>query len=546
MTESQLHNPMALRGMVTSPHYLASLAGLDMLRRGGTAVDAALSAAAVLAVVYPQMCSLGGDCFWLIFNAEKGELRGLNGSGRAGERLSRKLYADRGLSAVPSRGPLAAITVPGLVSGWAEAHAYARKSMGSAISWEGCLAEARELAERGFPVSAGLAGWLAADTDTGDREQRFLQRFPGFAKTFLPGGRVPRLGEVFRQPDLARSLALLAEKGPEDFYEGELAERIVRGLNAAGGLLTARDFAGHRSDWVTPISVGYGRYRVCNLPPSTQGISSLQILAMAEAADLRRLPEGSADWCHFLVEATKLAFADRDRFVTDPDFAEIPVEKLLSESHARACAARVDGKRAGSFTSLLDPAGDTVWLGAVDGRGNAVSLIQSVYNDFGSGLVPEGTGIVLQNRGSFFSLDPDHANRLEPGKRTMHTLNPPMILENGRPYLVYGTMGGEGQPQTQAALVTRMLDYGMTPQAAVDAPRWLYGRSWGEQTNSLLLESRFPDRVFEDLAARGHRVERAPAYCDRMGHAGAILIDRVTGLLRGASDPRSDGLACGF
>lgn len=550
LTPSRASNPLCRHGLVTTPNHLASQTGLHVLRRGGNALEAALAAAATLTVVYPQMCTLGGDSFCLFHDAVNRELKGLNASGRAGHRVTRGVYAKAGLSRIPSRGPLAAITVPGIVSGWKALWEYSRDRMGGALSFAGLLEDARLYAEEGFPVSSNLARWLRVDTDEGDREERCLQRFPGFARIFYALGRVPAEGEILRQPDLARTLGLLANRGPEDFYEGEIAASLVRGLAEVGGLLDEKDLRDHTCTWVEPLRIPYGdparHLEACNLPPNCQGISSLQILGIIDALKLtRRFQEGSADYLHGMVEATKVAFAMRERLVTDPDFFRAPLADMLDPASFARWAAAIDMGQAKDPGFLLEPTGDTIWLGVVDGQGNAVSYIQSVYNDFGSGIVPGGTGVLLQNRGCFFSLDPDHPNTLEPGKRTMHTLNPPMILENGRPRLVYGTMGGEGQPQTQAAVATRILDYGLPPQAAVDAPRWLYGRTWGAASNSLKLEDRFAEGVAEDLARRGHEVEKVAPCTDLMGHAGAILV-RDDGVLQGATDPRGDGLALGW
>ena len=537
---------MSCNGMVSSPHYLASQAGLDILRRGGTAIDAAVATAATLAVVYPQMCTLGGDNFWLIYDARTGTMKGLNASGRAGEKASIDFYRSRGLSKVPARGYLAANTVPGVVSGWDEAWKYSRSALGSQLSFASLLDTARELAERGFPVSTSLAYWSEVDTDPTDQEFRDLQRYPGFAATYLREGKPYRLGEVMRLPDLAATLALLADKGADEFYKGSIAAAIAADLEENGGLLTVRDFARHTADWVEPISVPYRDCRAWNLPPNTQGMASLEILNILNNFDLSQIREGSADYCHLIIEATKEAFLDRDTYLSDPDFVDIPLERLLSDGHGKRQAARIRMDRAATNLAPLDPKGDTIWLGVVDGQGNAVSLIQSIYHDFGSGIVPRGTGVLLQNRGSFFSLDPAHVNRLEPGKRTFHTLNPAMLLRDGKPFLVYGTMGGEGQPQTQAAIATRVLDYGMTPQEALDAPRWLYGRTWDKSSNDLKLEGRIPADVADELARRGHPVRRVEDYTDAMGHAGAIRIDPQTGVLQGGTDPRGDGLACGY
>ena len=544
-TISQSTNPLATHGMVTSPHHLATQAGLDILRRGGNAVDAAIATAVTLTVVYPQMCTPGGDNFWLIYNAGTGELKGLNASGRAGSKATMDFYASKGLKHIPSRGPLAANTVPGAVSGWDEAYRYSRSALKTTMSWKDLFSSAVSYAEEGCPVSTSLAFWSSVNANPNDKVFRALQRFPEFARVFMKDGRPLVTGDLFRQPDLAATLRIIAEKGAEEFYKGSIAQKIAADLEKNGGLLTLEDFASHKADWVRPIRVNYRGLTACNLPPNTQGMASLEILNILNNFDVKAMGEGSADYCHAIIEATKEAFIDRDRYLSDPDFVSIPLDDLLSEEHGRKQAARIDMTRAAASRAPLDPKGDTIWLGVVDRDGNAVSLIQSIYHDFGSGIVAEGTGVLLQNRGSFFSLDPNHVNRLEPGKRTMHTLNPAMLLKNGKPYLVYGTMGGEGQPQTQAAIVTRVVDFGMTPQEAVTAPRWLYGRTWGAASNDVKIEGRIPAAVVEELAKRGHPVKVVKDFTDTMGHAGAILV-HDNGVLQGATDPRGDGLAAGF
>ncbi|MDR0934250.1 MAG: gamma-glutamyltransferase, partial [Burkholderiaceae bacterium] len=324
------------------------------------------------------------------------------------------------------------------------------------------------------------------------------------------------------------------------------AQKIVADLKANGGVLTEKDFADHHADWVKPITVDYRGYKAYNLPPNTQGMASLEILNILNNFDVQKLGEGSADYYHLIVEATKEAFADRDKYLSDPAFVKIPLKRLLSRKHGKEQAARIRMDVAAQNLKPLDPKGDTIWLGVVDKDGNAVSLIQSIYHDFGSAIVPKGTGVLLQNRGSFFSLDPAHVNHLEPKKRTFHTLNAGMLLRDGKPYLVYGTMGGEGQPQTQAAIVTRVVDFGMLPQDAVAAPRWLNGRTWGAASNDLKMEGRIPDSVMKELKRRGQPVVKVDDYTDTMGHAGAILIDPQSGLMFGGADPRGDGLAAGF
>ena len=546
-TASRTIDPMTTKGMVTSPNYLATQAGVDVLRAGGNAVDAAIAVASTLAVVYPQMCTLGGDNFWLIYNAKTGELRALNASGRAGEKATIDFYKSKGLSKIPSRGFLAANTVPGVVSGWDAAYRYAKESMGKSLPWARLFQSAVAYARDGFPVSPSLAYWEAINVNPNDQEFRNLQRFDAFSGMYLkPGGKAYTFGEVMKLPTLAATLETIATDGADAFYKGPIAKRIVAYLQQNGGMLTLDDFAKHTADWVEPIHVPYRNLVAYNFPPNTQGMASLEILNILNNFDVQKLGEGSADYYHLIVEATKEAFADRDRYLTDPAFSSIPLKDLLSAQHGKDQAARIDLKNAAKEVKPLDPKGDTIWLGVVDEQGNAVSLIQSIYHDFGSGIVAGDTGVLLQNRGSFFSLDPNHVNHLEPHKRTFHTLNPAMLLRDGKPYLVYGTMGGEGQPQTQAAIVTRIVDFGMTPQDAIAAPRWLHGRTWGASSNDLKLESRMGDAAVEELRRRGHPVKVVDAYTDTMGHAGAILIDPQTGVRFGATDPRGDGLAAGY
>lgn len=547
MTVSQKANPLATHGVVTSPNYLATQAGLDVLRRGGNAVDAAIATAATLTVVYPQMCTLGGDNFWLIYNAKTGELKALNASGRSGSKATIEFYKSKGFEKIPSRGYYAANTVPGVVSGWDEAYKMSQKEMGSKYKWADILKTPIDYAKNGFPVSTSLNFWTKVDIDPTDSEFRNLQRFPEFSKVFLKNGTdAYDVGEILVQPDLANTLSLIAKKGAKEFYQGEIAKKIVADLQANDGMLSLEDFKNHHADWVEPIHVNYRDTVAYNFPPNTQGMASLEILNVLNNFDVKSLGEGTADYYHVIIEATKQAFADRDKYLTDPEFSDIPLDYLLSKDHGKDQAKRISMEEAAIKVEPLDPKGDTIWLGVVDKDGNAVSLIQSIYHDFGSGIVPKGTGVILQNRGSFFSLDPNHVNALMPHKRTFHTLNPAMMLKNGKPYLVYGTMGGEGQPQTQAAIATRVVDFGMTPQEAINAPRWLYGRTWGKASNDLKMEGRIPEKVTDELQKRGHPVKRVDDYTDTMGHAGAILVDQETGVLQGGTDPRGDGLAAGY
>jgi len=544
-TVSQGTNPLAMNGMVTAPHHLATQAGLAILRKGGNAVDAAIASAAVLAVVYPQMCTPGGDSFWLISNGRTGEVRALNASGRAARKASIDFYHSQGINKIPPHGWLAANTVPGAVSGWDEAHRFSREVLGSTLSWAELLDDAIAYAQYGCPVSTSLARWTSIDTDPNDMEYRCLQRFPEFSRIFLKEGGPLRVGDILRQPDLARTLSLIAEHGAREFYEGSIARAIAEDMEQNGGLLSLEDFARHHADWQEPISVGYRGLTAYNCPPNSQGMAALAILNILNNFDVRALGEGTADYYHAIIEATKEAFLDRDTYLTDPDFADIPLRRLLSWEHGQAQAARIDMAKASGPKALLEPKGDTVWLGTADRDGNCVSLIQSIFHDFGSGIVPRGTGVLLQNRGSYFSLDESHVNCLMPGKRTFHTLTPAMLFKEGRPWLIYGSMGGEGQPQTQAALVTRIVDFGLSPQEAVSAPRWLYGRSWGAASNDVKIEGRVPSAVTEELARRGHPVKVVEDYIDIMGHAGAILLHE-NGVMQGGTDPRSDGQAAGW
>lgn len=536
---------MATRGMVTTPHYLASQAALEILQKGGNAVEAAIAAASTIAVVYPHMNSIGGDNFWLLYNAKTGDVKALNSSGRAGERATIDFYKGLGLDKIPARGPLAANTVPGAVAGWGAAHDYAAEEMGNTVTWEDVLAQSIYYAKEGFPVTESQEYWMDVNLQE-DYEFRALQRFPEFARIFLKEGRSYRAGEVFKQVDLAETLKQIAKHGAAAFYEGELAEKIVAGLQEEGGVLTVDDFKQHVSDWVSPLSVQYRGHTAYNLPPNTQGMASLSILNILQNFDVAAMEEGTSEYYHLLVEAVKLAFIDRDEYLTDPEFSDIPVAELLSEARGQELAERLKNSLQAKELQPLDAKGDTVWFGVVDAEGNAVSCIQSIYHEFGSGIMPKGTGVLLQNRGSFFSLDESHVNCLAPRKRTFHTLNPAMLLQDGRPKLVYGTMGGEGQPQTQALLVTRIIDYSMSVQAAIEAPRFLYGRTWGASSNTLKVENRISPVVREQLLAQGHNIEVLADFTDLMGHAGAILIHQETNVKYGGADPRGDGAALGF
>ena len=525
------------RGLVATPHTLASEAGRSVLQRGGNAVDAAIAAGAAIAVVYPHMNGVGGDSFWLIYDARNGRLRALNAAGRSAAAADLETYRARFGASIPVRGGAAALTVPGVVSGWWSAHALSRDSLGSSISWSALLEAASAHAREGFPPSAGQRRETADATDLfGDEAPVELR-----ARLWRVFGPELLTRERFVQADLASTLDEIAAGGADEFYRGALAARIARAASAAGSPLTADDLAHHKAEWVEPLRVPYRDGEAASFPPPTQGFAALAILSLLEGFDIRSLTE--ADYLHTVVEATKLAFEDRDRYLADPTVASVPVARCLDPARLAERRRRIS-RRASMPAAGPAATGDTIAIVTADAQGNAVSLIQSLYWEFGSGVIAGDTGILLQNRGAFFSLDPAHVNRLAPRKQTAHTLIPSMYLVGGRPRLVYGTMGGEGQPQTQTALVTRIVDRGLDPQAAVEAPRWLFGRTWGEETRSLRLEDRFGDDVRESLRERGHEVEVVEAWSDLMGHAQVIRID-PTGFT-GASDPRADGAALGM
>jgi oxamate amidohydrolase len=463
-------------------------------------------------------------------------LRGLNAAGRSAAAADLESYRARFGAAIPARGGAAALTVPGVVSGWWEAHALSRDALGSPIGWRELIGDAIVHAREGFPPSPGQRR-ETADADDLFGSSAPLALHPTLWRVYHPDFLTR---ERFVQTDLARTLEEIAAGGAETFYRGPLARRIALGAAAAGSPLTVDDLAAHRAEWVEPLRVPYRDGEAASFPPPTQGFAALAILSLLEGFDLGALPE--ADYVHLVVEATKLAFEDRDRYLADPAFGAVPVAQCLDPARL-AERRRLISRRAARPRPGAPVAGDTIAIVTADADGNAVCLIQSLYWEFGSGVIAGDTGILLQNRGAFFSLDPAHPNRLAPRKQTAHTLIPSMYLQSGRPRLIYGTMGGEGQPQTQAALVTRMVDRGLGPQAAVEAPRWLFGRTWGEATQALRLEARFGDDVSASLRARGHDVEVLEDWSDLMGHAQVIRVDPDG--FSGGSDPRADGAALG-
>jgi gamma-glutamyltranspeptidase/glutathione hydrolase len=528
-----LHSLSCLGGMVTAPHHLAAQAGAAVLRDGGNAVEAMVAAAAAIAVVYPHMNSIGGDGFWLI--AEPGrEPVAVRACGAAAGLATPAYYAAHGDAAIPTRGARAALTVAGAVGGWAEALAVAQP-WGGALPISRLLADAIHHARQGVPVTRSQVALTAG-------KWAECQAVEGYAETFAPRG-LPALGEVIANPRLGATLEQLARAGLDDFYRGELARSLAADLERAGSPLRLADLEGWRARQVAPLSVPLSVGRIYNQPPPTQGVASLAILGIFDRLGVRQAE--SFEHLHGLVEATKRAFLWRNARVGDPqamaERGDDPAA-FLADASLAAQAARVDPRRAAAWPQPTLP-GDTIWMGAADRHGRVVSYIQSIYWEFGSGLVLRESGINWQNRGASFSLGAG-PNQLAPGRLPFHTLNPALArLRDGRT-LAYGTMGGEGQPQTQAAVFSRHALFGANLQAAITAPRWLLGRTWGEESTNLKIESRTDPTLIDALRAAGHDVQVVGPFEDMMGHAGAVQV-HPGGVIEGATDPRADGICAG-
>ncbi|HEY8462196.1 MAG TPA: gamma-glutamyltransferase [Blastocatellia bacterium] len=514
----------AMNGMVATSQPLASAAGLRILQEGGNAVDAAVAAAAVLCVVEPMMVSPGGDMFAIVWDAKRKELKGINASGRSPQAISIDALKGRGIELMPSNG-IHTVTVPGAVDGWAKLlERYGTMKLARVLQ------PAIEYAERGFPVTDVIASdWQAGLS---------YKNQPDFAATFLPGGRQPAPGAIFVNKNLAATLRKIAAQGPDAFYRGEIAAKIVKFAQEKGGFHTLQDFAKHSSNWVDPISVNYRGYVVYEMPPNGQGLTALQMLNILEGFDLVKLGHNSAEYLHLLVEAKKQAFIDRARHIADPAFYEAPLEKLLSKDYAAEMRKRIDAGRV-AISPATEPRGgdDTVYLTVVDKDRNVVSFIQSIFSAFGSGLVAGDTGIVLHNRGAGFSFNPQSPNRLEGGKRPFHTIIPAMVFKDGKPWLSFGVMGGDMQAQGHVQTLLNIIEFGMDVQRAGEMPRFRHFDS------GLALESEIGADVRKDLEARGHRLTISPG---GFGGYQAIMIDPKTGALFGGSDPRKDGCAIGW
>lgn len=519
-------------GMVVAPHHLASKAGQRVLSDGGNAIEAIIAAAATIAVVYPHMNSLGGDNFFLI--GDGGGPLAIDACGGAAAAATLDSYRSDEAAAIPSRGPRAALTVAGMVSGWDAALAESARR-GGVLPLSRLFEDAIQHAKNGAPVSGTLHRNLVEKRDE-------LQDVPGFAKAFLDDGRALEEGSILKLPALAATFDQLARAGLDDFYRGDVAQAIAADLGDCESPVTLADLEAHRARRVDPLTLAHSCGRVHNMPPPTQGLASLIILGLFD-----RLGIEEADgfpYLHALVEATKLAFEIRDTTITDPAYMTAEPASFLTEQTLDAMAARIDPVRAQPWPNVTDN-GDTVWLGAIDKDGCAVSLIQSIYWEFGSGVVLPQTGIVWQNRGTSFSLDPESHNALAPGRRPFHTIQPAMARLNDGRLMVYGCMGGDGQPQTQAALFTRHVLFGQDLADAIAAPRWLLGRTWGASQSNLRLESRFDAAVVAALRDAGHEVAMVGELDEVMGHAGA-LVRQPDGTILGASDPRCDGSAAGL
>lgn len=534
---------MACSGMAATSQPLATQVAIDILKQGGSAVDAAIAANAAQGLMEPMACGVGGDLFALVWDAESGALHGLNASGRSPRGLTLEHFRRQQLERIPGRGPLP-VSVPGAVDGWWELHTrFGRLPMGQ------LLAPAIRYAREGFPVSEVIA-WQW------ERDAAVRADYPGFAATFMPGGRAPRKGEIFRNPALAETYTRLASDGRDAFYRGEIAGIIEAYMARNGGFICREDLASHRSEWVEPVACDYRGYTVWELPPNGQGIAVLQMLNILEAYDVRAMGFGSVDYLHLLIEAKKLAYEDRARFYADPAFSAVPVAALIAKSYAARRRRLIDsGKAALRFPDgrpgdrAVPEHGDTAYLSVADNGGNMVSLIQSNYSGMGSGMTPDGLGFVLQNRGELFSLEEGHANVYAPGKRPFHTIIPAFVTVEGKPWLSFGVMGGVMQPQAQVQVLVNLIDFGMNLQEAGDAPRMCH-RGSSEPTGgtmddggTVFLEAGFDDALRAGLEGLGHRVRAGEgAY----GGYQAILRDDTLGVYLGASESRKDGQAAGY
>ncbi len=521
---------MGTHGMVAASQPLATLAGYKMLLKGGNAVDAAVAMVSVLSVVEPHSVGLGGDAFALIYLAREKRLIGMNASGRAPYRATINWFRERGMDEIPERGILT-VTVPGALHGWAQAlERYGTFRLGDVFE------DAIDCAENGFPVTEIIAGeWREAES--------LLLSSESSSRAYLIDGRAPRLGQIFINRDLARTYQKIARDGIETFYEGEICDAMVNISNRYQGLLSHQDFKDHSTTWVEPVSTEYRGYTVYELPPNCQGVTALEMLNILEGYDIGSFGNNSPEYLHLLIEAKKAAFNDRDQFITDPEFENIPISHFLSKDYARKIREKIDVNKAASPSSLSfnGEASETVYVTAVDNERNAVSFISSLFMAFGSGTVVDGTGIVLQNRGRSFSLDPKHFNRLESHKRPMHTIIPGMVFKDGQFLMSFGVMGGDMQPQGHVQFLANLIDFRMNLQEAVDAPRVRHLKG-----TEVYVEDGISKKTVAALGQKGHQIIMRAPEVNQVGGGQAIYLDRDQNVLLGASDRRKDGCAIGY
>ncbi|MEO1523835.1 MAG: gamma-glutamyltransferase [Planctomycetota bacterium] len=530
---------IATGGMVATSHPLAAQAGLDILKAGGNAADAAIAANAMLGLVEPMSCGIGGDLFVIYWDNKTKKLYGLNASGRSPKAINRDVFAKKELEEIPIDGPLA-WSVPGCVDGWFELHGRFGKTPMNKI-----LEPSIRYGRQGFPVTEVIAGyWKSAEEK--------LSEDPGSTATYLIDGKAPQEGDIFRNPRLADTYALIAREGRAAFYEGSIAERIVSFSQQNEGFFAMEDFTEHESTWVEPVSTNYRGYDIWELPPNGQGIAALEMLNVLEGYDVASMGRGSAEYLHVLVEAKRLAFADRAKFYSDPAFNELPIQELISKKYGDAQRTRIDLETAAEDVEAGEPKlqnGDTVYLTVVDEERNCCSFIQSNYYGFGSKRTPAELGFALQNRGALFSLDENHFNRLEPGKRPFHTIIPAMVTRDGQPWLCFGVMGGDMQPQGHVQILVNMIDFGMNVQAAGDAARVRHVGSQqptgkpADGVGTINVEGGITEAAIRGLLSRGHRIARVKG---GFGGYQAIRIDHEHGTLHGATESRKDGLAVGY
>ncbi len=528
---------IAQHGMAATSQPLATQVALDILKAGGNAIDAAIAANAMLGLVEPTGNGLGGDLFAIIWDAKEEKLWGLNASGRSPKSLTLEYFLENDYKSIPALGPLP-VSVPGCVDGWFEMH----DKLGT-MSMEKILAPTIKYAREGFPVSELIAYYMG-------RSAYSLQKYPGFKETYMPNGKMPAKGEIFKNPDLANTLELIAKKGRDEFYKGSIAKTIDKYIKEQGGFLSYDDMASHKSEWVEPLSTNYRGYDVWELPPNGQGIAALQILNILELYDIKSMGFGSAEYLHLFTEAKKLAYEDRAKFYSDPDFNELPIDKLISKEYARERNELINLNRsARSFPPGDFGQGETIYMTVADSEGNMVSLIQSNYRGMGSGMTPTGLGFILQDRGELFSLEEGHYNVYEPGKRPFHTIIPCFITKDGKPWVSFGVMGGGMQPQGHVQIAVNLIDFGMGLQEAGDAPRIQHVMS-SEPTGYQMkdggwinLETGIDYEVIRELIRKGHRVK-----FDLGGYGGyqAILWDEKNKVYYGASESRKDGQASGY